>query len=101
MIWGNALAPNRWFSLPGAVRLSDKDITIKRLFVLNGWNLDPLGLINGLALVCYQPSPLVLNYIWPTYNDWFSNDFCTNLITKKSTNNIVRFLSYKYSIQYQ
>ena len=38
----------------------DKDIAIKALVVCNDWDLEPLVLLNGLALGCYQPSPEVL-----------------------------------------
>ncbi len=34
----------------------DKGCTIKVLVVCNVWYLEPLGLLNGLALGCYQPS---------------------------------------------
>ncbi len=43
-----------------------KGRAIKRLVVCNNWDLEPLVLINGLFLGCYQPSPevlIVLNYI--------------------------------------
>ncbi len=33
---------------------------IKGLVVCNGWTLEPLDLLNGLALGCYQPSLDVL-----------------------------------------
>ena len=39
--------------------LPDKGRAIKGLVVCN-WDLEPLNLLNGLALVCYQPSPEVL-----------------------------------------
>ena len=38
---------------------------IKELFECNNWDLEPVDLLNGLALGCYQPSPevlIVLNY---------------------------------------
>ena len=38
--------------------LPDKG-AIKGLVVFNSWDLDPLDLVNGLALGCYQPSPEV------------------------------------------
>ena len=37
--------------------LPDKGLPIKELVVCNNWDLEPLELINGLALGCYQPSP--------------------------------------------
>ncbi len=40
--------------------LPDKGRTIKGLFVYNTWDLEPLDLLNGLALGCYQPSSEVL-----------------------------------------
>ena len=51
---GNALAPNRRNSVPCIGR------AIKVLVVCNSWDLEPLDLLNGLALRCYQPSPEVL-----------------------------------------
>ena len=40
--------------------LPDKGRVIKGLVVYNSWDLEPLDLLNGLALACYQPSPEVL-----------------------------------------
>ena len=40
--------------------LPDKGRAIKGLVVCNSWDLEPLDLLNGLALGCYQPSPEVL-----------------------------------------
>ena len=40
--------------------LSDKGRAIKGLIVCNSCNLEPLDLLNGLALGFYQPSPEVL-----------------------------------------
>ena len=40
--------------------LPDKGRAIKVLVVCNDWDLEPLDLLNGLALGCYQPSPEVL-----------------------------------------
>ena len=37
----------------------DKGRAIKGLVVCNSWDLEPLDLLNGLALGCYQPSPEV------------------------------------------
>ncbi len=40
--------------------LSDKGHAIKELVVYNNWDLEPLDLLNGQALGCYQPFPEVL-----------------------------------------
>ena len=40
--------------------LPDKGRAIKGLVVSNNGDLEPLDLLNGLALGCYQPSPKVL-----------------------------------------
>ena len=39
--------------------LPDKGCAIKGLVVCSGWDLEPLHLLNGLALGCYRPSPEV------------------------------------------
>ncbi len=39
--------------------LPDKGYAIKELVVCNSWDLEAWGLLNGLALGCYQPSPEV------------------------------------------
>ena len=39
--------------------LPDKGRAIKELVVSKSWDLEPWDLINGLALVCYLPSPEV------------------------------------------
>ncbi len=39
--------------------LPDKGRANKELVVCNNWDLEPLDLLNGLALGCYQPSPEV------------------------------------------
>ncbi len=47
------------------LRLPYKGRAIKVLAAFNIWDLEPLDLLNGLALGCYQPSPevlIVLNY---------------------------------------
>ncbi len=36
--------------------LQDKGHAIKGLVVWNNWDLEPLDLLNGLALGCYQPA---------------------------------------------
>ena len=40
--------------------LPTKGRAIKVLVVCNNWDLEPLDLLNGLALGCYQPSTGVL-----------------------------------------
>ena len=40
--------------------LLDKGRAIKGLVVCNNWDIEPLDLLKGLALGCYQPSPEVL-----------------------------------------
>ena len=40
--------------------LPDKGRAIKWLVVCNDWDLEPLDLLNGLTLGCYQPSSWVL-----------------------------------------
>ncbi len=69
---GNALAPNRRNSLPCTVRTSSKGRATKGLVVCNNWDLEPLDLLNGLALGCYQPSPEVLIVL--RVNDFFARD---------------------------
>ena len=40
--------------------LPDKGRAIKGLVVCNNWDLEPLDLLNGLALGCHQLSPEIL-----------------------------------------
>ncbi len=40
--------------------LPDKGRAIKWLVLCKNWDLEPLDLLNGLALGCYEPSPEVL-----------------------------------------
>ncbi len=40
--------------------LPDKGRAINGLVICNNWDLEPIDLLNGLALGCYQPSPEVL-----------------------------------------
>ena len=47
--------------------LPDKGRAIKELVVCNNWDLEPLDLLNGLALGCYQPSPEALIVLYYTY----------------------------------
>ena len=42
------------------LELPDKGRAIKGLVVCNNWDLEPMDLLNGLALGCYQPSPELL-----------------------------------------
>ncbi len=56
---GNALAHNAT-QYHAQLRLQDKGRAIKGLVVYNNWDLEPLVLLNALALGCYQPSPEVL-----------------------------------------
>ncbi len=53
--------------------LPDKGRAIEGLVVCNKWDLEPLVLLNGLALVCYQPSPEVLMVYkyWTTLQAFF------------------------------
>ncbi len=39
--------------------LPDKGRAIKWFVVCNSWDIEPLYLLNGLALGCYQPIPEV------------------------------------------
>ncbi len=58
---GNALALNRRNSklCTAQFGLPDKGRAIKGLIVCKKWDLEPLYLLNGPALGCYQPSPEV------------------------------------------
>ncbi len=56
---GNALAQNRRNQYHAQLGLPDKGRAIKGLVVCNSWDLEPLDLLNGLALAYYQPSPEV------------------------------------------
>ena len=60
MSMGNALVPNRRNSVPCTVRIPEKGGAIKWLVVCNNWDLEPLDLLDGLAIGCYQPSPGIL-----------------------------------------
>ncbi len=40
--------------------LPDKGRALKELALCNNWVLEPLYMLNDLALRCYQPSPEVL-----------------------------------------
>ena len=41
---------------PTQLGLPDKGRAIKGLVVCKSWDLEPLDVLNGLALGCYQPS---------------------------------------------
>ncbi len=45
--------------------LPDKGQAIKGLVVCNSWDLEPRDLLNGLALDCYQPFPVVCCCMYP------------------------------------
>ena len=45
---------------PAQLGLSDKGHALKGLVVFNNLDLEPLDLLNGQALGCYQPSPEIL-----------------------------------------
>ncbi len=53
----NELAPNRWNSVPCTIRTFRQRTCNQRLVVFNSWDLEPVDLLNGLALGCCQPSP--------------------------------------------
>ena len=61
-----------------------KGRAIKELVVCNNWDLEPLDLLNGLALGCYRPSPEVL-YITLIFLNWpyFVHNF-KSLLSSKS-----------------
>ncbi len=54
MIGGNSLAQNRPTHYHAQLGLPDKGRAIKGLVVCYGWDLEPLDLLNGLTLGCYQ-----------------------------------------------
>ncbi len=61
MSGGNALAVNRHNSVPCTDKTSRQRSCNQRVLVVsNNWDLEPLDLLNGLALDCQQPSPEVL-----------------------------------------
>ncbi len=53
---GNALAPNRGNSVPRTVRTSRQRSCNQRV----GWDIEPLDLLNVLALGCYHSHPDVI-----------------------------------------
>ena len=64
---GNSLASNRRNSVPCIVRTSRQGSCNQRVGCLQ-YDLEPLDLLNGLAVGCYQPSPevfFVLVFIGP------------------------------------
>ncbi len=62
---GNSLAKNGATQYYAQLGLSDKGRAIKGLVFCNSWDLEPLYLLNGLALGCYRPSPevLIISYL--------------------------------------
>ncbi len=54
-----AIYPNQVCLKNLQLGLQDKGRAIKGLVVSNNWDLEPMDLLNGLALGCYQPSPEV------------------------------------------
>ncbi len=48
--------------------LPDNDRAIKELDVFNNWDLEPLDLLNGLTLGCYQASPEVLIILYTHFS---------------------------------
>ncbi len=48
---------------PAKLELPDKGRVIKWLVVCNNRDLDPLDLLNGMALGCFELSPEVLLYM--------------------------------------
>ena len=75
--------------------LPDKDRTIKGLVFCNNWDLEPLDLLNGLALGCYQPSPevlIVLQTIKRGKGWWYTCDECNTL----PCNELHNFGEYDY-----
>ncbi len=56
----NALAKIGATQYNTQLRLPDKGRAIKGLVFCKSWIQEPLDLLNGLALGCYQPSPAVL-----------------------------------------
>ena len=52
--WKGSTQYHAWLGLP------DKGRDIKGLVVCNNLDLEPLNLLNGLNLGCYQPSPEVI-----------------------------------------
>ncbi len=55
----NALVQNWRNSVPCTVRLPDKGLAINGLIFYNDRDLEPLDLLNGMAVGFYQPSPEV------------------------------------------
>ncbi len=55
--------PNRRNSVLCTVRTSKKGRAIEGLVVCNSWHLEPLDLLNALALGCHRPTPEVLLFV--------------------------------------
>ncbi len=75
MSMGNALAPNRRKSVQCTVMTSRRRSCNQRVGCLNNWNLQPLDLLNGMALGCYQPSPEVLIVLRCYYSNYMLTIF--------------------------
>ena len=54
---GNTLTINR--RNHAQLGITDKGLAIKGLVVCNDWDLEPLDLLNSLAVACHKPSPEV------------------------------------------
>ena len=72
--------------------LQDKGRVIKWLVVCNNWDLEPLDLLNVLALGCYQLSPevLIISLLYLV-----KNLKCTVAQSTKCTNDKVACSIYK------
>ncbi len=93
------------------VGLPDKSRAIKGLVVCYDWDLEPLHLLNGLALGCYQPSPELYSYRLDYTKCFFLNkviSFCMTTfivvnslskhckdISKNLKNRIMKISKYK------
>ena len=53
----------------------DKVRAIKGLVVLNGWDLEPLVLLNGLSLCCSQLRPMVFHKSMEVHNTEYNMGF--------------------------
>ncbi len=70
-VMGLMLGPNRFIAkdvkrytnCTAQFGLPDKGPAINVLVVYHNWNIEPLNLLNGLALGCYQPFPEVINIL--------------------------------------
>ena len=62
--------------------LPDKGRAIKELVVCNDWDLEPLDLLNSLALGCNQPSPVGYESYMEKANNTISLNFRCDLNMK-------------------